>query len=44
MGCGRWLKWDEMEDMTEYVINKFLRDIPITDYDSDVVKISDNLE
>ena len=32
IGCGNWIKWNEMEDVTEEV-DKILKKIPNTDYD-----------
>ena len=41
LGCGYGFKWDEAEDMTKRVID-FLKEMPINDYYSDVIKIADN--
>ena len=32
LGCGNYITWREMEDVTEYV-NEILKNIPNTDYD-----------
>lgn len=42
-GCGRSLNWDEMEDVTDFV-NRELKSISSTDYDSKVINIRDNME
>ena len=42
IGCGQSLKWDEMEDCTEQVL-KYLREISLSDYDSKVRNIAENL-
>ena len=39
VGCGRNLKWDEMEDCSEEVINK-LKEIAVDDYFSGFLEIS----
>ena len=42
LGCGTALKWDEMEDVTDSVLY-FLKEMPISDYDSDVIKIAERI-
>jgi len=42
-GCGRSLNWDEMEDVTDKV-NRELKSISASDYDSTILNIRDNLE
>lgn len=43
LGCGKLLKWDEMEDVTYYV-KEFLKEIPLSDYYSDIMEIADSLD
>lgn len=42
-GCGKKSNWDEMEDVTCCVDN-FLKSIPLTDYDSKVQEIIEDME
>ena len=42
LGCGAALKWDEMEDMTKFVLDS-LKEKPVSDYDSDVLKIAEKI-
>lgn len=42
-GCGKTLNWDKMEDVTDYV-NRELKSISASDYDSKVLNIRDNME
>ena len=42
-GCGKTLNWDQMEDVTDYV-NRELKSISASDYDSKVLNIRDNME
>ena len=42
-GCGKTLNWDQMEDVTDYV-NRELKSISASDYDSKVLNIRENME
>jgi len=42
-GCGRTMKWSEMEDVTNMTIEK-LKNIEITDYYSGTEKIVDDFQ
>ena len=42
IGCGRALKWDEMEDCTEQVLH-LLKKIYLSDYNSGILTIADKL-
>lgn len=42
-GCGKTLNWDQMEDVTD-MVNRELKSISASDYDSTVLNIRDNME